>query len=114
MKSRKFIVMALISGLAIGAPSARAWAYSPDHDALKAAAEETLAKVSLDVDKANDMFSLSGSAPLTSAQAQYSNEYMTGWRAFEKGQYEQALEHLRKADRIIRSMPDWNEVGLPD
>ncbi len=112
MKSRKFMVMVLISGLAIGAASAPTWAYSPDRDALKGAAEKTLAKVTLDVDKANDMFSLS--APLTSSEVEYSNEYVTGRRAFENGRYDQALEHLRKADRIIRSLPDWNEVGLPD
>jgi hypothetical protein len=99
--------MALGFGLAIGAASP-AFAFSPNHDASKIAAEKTLARVTLDVDKANFYYSLVDPQP--SVRARYSNEYVSGRRALETGQYDEAIVHLRKADQIIRSMLDWIEL----
>jgi hypothetical protein len=107
MKSPKFMVMALISGLAIGAASP-AFAFSPDRDASQVAAEKTLAKVTLDVDKADVVFSQfsQGRVP-PSTQAQYKREYVTGRRAFENGQYDEAIAQGRP------DYPEHARVGRP-
>ncbi len=107
MKSLKLAIMALGLGLVIGA-APQAFAFSLNHDASKVAAEKTSARVTLDIDKADFYYSVVDPQP--SVRARYSNEYVSGRRALENGQYDEAIVHLRKADQIIRSRLGWIEL----
>ena len=111
MKSRRLITLALISNVVAGGVSVSAHAASRDQNALRARARAELAAVTVDVDRANIMFSPAdnGVGPSFTKVEQYQQEYLAGRQSFQDGKYAGALQHLRKADEIIRSQPDWNE-----
>jgi len=39
---------------------------------------------------------------------------MTGRQDFQDRNYDEALQHLRKADEIIRSRPKWTEFPITE
>ena len=98
----------LASLIAAGVPlSARA--LTPDQTVLRSKAEAELADVTVDVDQANIMFSPvdDGDGPNFAKVVQYQREYLAGHQSFDDAKYSEALQHLRKADEIIRSRPNW-------
>jgi hypothetical protein len=103
--------MASVASLiAAGAPlSVRA--LSPDQIALKSRAEAELAGVTADVDQANIVFSPVDDAdgPNFAKVVQYQREYMAGRQSFDDAKYNEAMQHLRKADEIIHRQPTWTE-----
>jgi hypothetical protein len=110
MKSRLLIAAAVSSIIAGGVPvSARA--ASPDQTALRSRAEAELAAVTVDVDQANIRFSPvdDGDGANFAKVMQYQQEYMAGRQSLQDAKYREALLHLRKADEIIRSRPEWIE-----
>jgi hypothetical protein len=82
-----------------------------DQNALRANAEAELARVTVDVDSANIMYSPAdnGLGPGFMKVEEYQQEYLAGRKSFEEGKYVDALQHLHKADDIIRAQPDWTE-----
>jgi hypothetical protein len=67
--------------------------------------------VTIDVDKADISYSPADSGVGTNFTAvqRYQEEYLAGRQSFQDGKYSDALNHLRKADEIIRSQPDWTQ-----
>ena len=111
MKSRRLMTMVLVSNLVAGGVSVSVRGDSPGQDALRAKAQAELATVTVDVDRANIMYSPAdnGVGPNFTKVEQYQQEYLSGRQNFQDGKYAGALQHLRKADEIIRSQAEWNE-----
>jgi hypothetical protein len=65
----------------------------------------------MEVDQASIFFSPidDGDGPNFAKVVQYQREYMAGRQSFLDARYGEALWHLRKADQIIRSKPEWTE-----
>ncbi len=110
MKSRRLMTVALVSSLVAGGVSVSAGA-SPGQNALRAKAQAELTTVTVDVDRANIMYSPAdnGVGPNFTKVEQYQQEYLAGRQNFQDGKYAGALQHLRRADELIRSQPDWTE-----
>jgi hypothetical protein len=113
MKSHhgRLMKLALVMSLVAGSMSVAARAANADPNTLRAKAQAELTAVTRDVDKANIMFSPSNhSAGVNLAKnVQYQQEYDAGLKSFNAGRYADAMKHLRKADEIIRSRPNWTE-----
>jgi hypothetical protein len=79
---------------------------------LKVKAQAELAAVTVDVDKANIMFSPAddGLGGNFAQVVRYQQEYLSGRQSFDEGKYVEALQHLGTADKIIRSQPDWTQA----
>jgi hypothetical protein len=65
--------------------------------------------VTVDIDQANNLFSPvdDGAGSNFARVIQYQQEYMAGRQSFQDAKYGEALQHLRKADEIIRSRANW-------
>jgi Flp pilus assembly protein TadD len=111
MKSRRSMTVVLVSGLIAGGTSLSARSASADQNALRVKARAELAAVTVDVDRANIMFSPaeSGLGSNFTKVEQYQQDDLVGRQSFQDGRYGEALQHLRKADELIRSQPDWTE-----
>lgn len=111
MKSRSLIAAALASSLALPGLSVPADSAGSDQNAVKLQARAELGQVTEDIDKADIMYSPAdnGVGPNFSNIEEYQEEYLAGRQSFQDGRYAEALQHLRKADDIIRSQPDWSE-----
>ncbi len=111
MKSRLLMTAALLSSLVVGGTPLSARAASAGQNALRVKARAELAVVTVDVDSANVMFSPAddGLGSNFTEVEQYQQEYLEGRQSFQDGKYGEALQHLRKADALIRSQPDWTE-----
>jgi hypothetical protein len=111
MKSHRILTMASVASLIAAGVPLSARALSPDQIALRSSAEAELAAVTVDVDQANITFSPvdDGDGPNFAKVVQYQREYMAGRQSYEDAKYGEALQHLRKADEIIRSRPNWTE-----
>jgi tetratricopeptide (TPR) repeat protein len=70
-----------------------------------------MAQVTEDVDEANIMYSLADNAIGLNFMTveEYQQEYLAARQSFHDGKYDEALQHLRKADDVIRSQPGWTE-----
>ena len=86
----------------------------PDQAALKSSADAELTMVTAEVDQANILFSPveDCDGPNYAKVVQYHREYMVGRQNFQDRKYDAALEHLRKADEIIRGRPNWTEFPI--
>ena len=113
MKSpdRRLTRMPLITSLAAASLSVAIGAANADPNALRAKAQAELDAVTVDVDRANIMFSpADNSAGANFARVVKShNEYEAGRKSFNDGRYADALKYLSNADKLIRSQPDWTE-----
>jgi TolA-binding protein len=101
------MTVALFSTLMAGSVPISTHAASSGGDAQRGKARAELATVTIDVDRANGMYSPAdnGLGSNYAEVVQYQQEYMAGRQSFEDGKYRDALQHLRKADQIIRSQP---------
>ena len=111
MKSGPLMVAALVSSLPVAGASVTTRAAVPDQTALRMKAQAELAQVTEDVDRANIIYSPADNAvgPNFVKVEEYQQEYLSGRQSVQDGKYTQALQHLRNADKIIRSQPDWTE-----
>jgi len=111
MKSHRILTVASMASLIATVVPLSAPAANPDPTALRSRAEAELAAVTVDVDQANILFSPvdDGAGPNFAQVVQYQREYMAGRQSFQDAKYGEALQHLRKADEIIRSHPSWTE-----
>jgi hypothetical protein len=109
MKSRRLMTVALVSTLVIGGVPISTHAASSGEAAQRGEARAELAAVTVDVDRANVTYSPAdnGLGSNFTKVVQYQEEYMAGRQSFEDGKYRDALQHLRNAEQIIRSQPDW-------
>jgi hypothetical protein len=84
---------------------------SADQNSVRAQAEAELARVIVDVDSANIMYSPAdnGLGRGVMNVEEISRNTWPGARVFQEGKYAEALQHLHKADDIIRAQPDWTE-----
>ena len=116
MKSHRILTMASVASLIAAGVPLSARALSPDQIALRSRAEAELAAVTVDVDQANILFSPvdDGAGPNFAQVVQYQREYMAGRQSLENANYSDALQHLRKADEIIRSRPKWTEFPITE
>jgi hypothetical protein len=114
MKSHRILTIASFASLIMTSAPQCARAATPDQTALESIAEAELTTVTAEVDQANILFSSvdDGDGPNYAKVIQYHQEYMTGCQDFQDGNYDAALRHLRKADEIIRSRPNWTK--FPD
>jgi hypothetical protein len=112
MKFCKFITLSMVSSFLMGGVLGPALAANPDMHTLRKEARAELSSVTLDVDKADVLFSRADGlgSPSLEKVAQYRTEYLAGVQSFLDGKYADALKHLRNADKIIRSQPDWAET----
>ena len=103
--SAKVVIAASLVTICVGSASA-------DQNSLRAQAEAELARVTVDVDSANIMYSPAdnGLGPSFMNVEEYQQEYLAGRESFQEGKYVDALQHLQKADDIIRAQPDWIEA----
>jgi len=111
MKSHRILtVVSAVCLVAAGLPLS-AWGETPDQIALRSRAQAELAAVTVDIDQANILFSPvdDGDGSNFARVIQYQQEYMAGRQSFQDAKYGEALQHLRKADEIIRTRPDWTE-----
>jgi hypothetical protein len=85
---------------------------SADQKPLRAQAEAELERVTVDIDRANVLYSPAddGLGPRFMNVEAYQREYRAGRRSFQDGKYVEALQHLHKADDIIRAQPAWTEA----
>jgi hypothetical protein len=69
-----------------------------------------------EVDQANILFSPvnDGDGPNYAKVVQYHREYMAGRQDFQDRKYDDALQHLHKADEIIRSRPNWTDFPITE
>jgi len=111
MKSGSLMVAALVSSLAVAGASVTTRAAVPDQTALRVKGQAELVQVIEDVDRANIMYSPARNdvGPAFTQVEEYQQQYLAGRQNFQDGKYAEALQHLRKADNIIRSQPDWTE-----
>jgi hypothetical protein len=116
MTSHRILAIASLASLVGAGAPMYARAAIPDQTALKSRAEAELTTLTAEVDQANIFFS-----PVDDAQGpnyakvlQYHREYTAGRRDFEDRKYGQALQHLRKADEIIRSHPSWTDFQIAE
>jgi hypothetical protein len=112
MKARRFMTIAIATTLVLGGLSIPARAAIAEQDALRAQAQTELPAVTLDVDKANILYSPADntSGPRLEKVQRYHKEYLKGLQRFQEGNYSSAIKHLRETDEIIRAQPEWNEV----
>jgi hypothetical protein len=98
--------------IAVGYVTLCASTGSADQNALRAQAEAELELVTVDVDRANIMYSPAddGLGASFMKVEEYQQEYLAGRESFQEGKYVEALQHLNKADDIIRAQPDWTEA----
>ncbi|MBV8360418.1 MAG: hypothetical protein JO189_21170 [Deltaproteobacteria bacterium] len=115
MKSRyqRFMTLALVSSLTTASMTVMSPAADAGQSSLKAKAQAELAAVTVDVDRANIMFSpaddgLGGGN--FSQIVQYQQEYLSGRQSFDQGKYAETLQQLNEAEQIIRSQPDWTQA----
>jgi hypothetical protein len=103
--------LALITSLISGGLSFAAGAANADGNALRAKAQPELAAVKVDIYRANIMFSPAdnGVGANFAKVVPYQQEYLAGRQSFDQGRCAATLQHLSKADKIIRSQPDWSE-----
>ena len=94
----------------------RARAVIPDQTALKSRTEAELTTVTAELDQANILFSPveDGYGPNYAKVLQYHREYMAGRQQLQDRNYDEALRHLRKADKLIRSRPNWTEFPMTE
>jgi hypothetical protein len=111
MKFHRIVTMASVASLIAAGVPLSARAVTPDETDLRSITEAELSAVTGDVDQANISFSPldDGDGPNFAKVVQYQREYMVGRQSFEDAKYGQALQHLRKADEIIRNHPSWTE-----
>jgi hypothetical protein len=111
MKSHRILTLASVASLIATVVPLSARAANPDPTALRSRAEAELAAVTADIDQANILFSPvdDGDGTNFAKVVQYQQEYMAGRQSFQDGKYGEALQHLHKADQIIRSRPNWTE-----
>jgi hypothetical protein len=116
MTSHRILAIASLASLVGAGAPMYARAAIPDQTALKSRAEAELTTLTAEVDQANIFFS-----PVDDAQGpnyakvlQYHREYRAGRRDFEDRKYGQALQHLRKADEIIRSHLSWTDFQIAE
>jgi hypothetical protein len=109
---QQFMTLALVSSLATASMPVTSPAADANQSNLKAKAQAELAAVTVDVDRANIMFSPAddGLGGNFSQIIQYQQEYLSGRQSFDQGKYAEALQHLNEADEIIRSQPDWTQA----
>src|SRR5689334_19564224 len=112
MKCHRILTMASLASLIAAGVPLSVRAATADQTALRSRAEAELTAVTIDVDQANILFSPvdDGDEPNFAKVLQYQREYMAGRQYFEDAKYGEALQHLRKADEIIRSRPHWTEA----
>jgi hypothetical protein len=98
--------------IAVGCVTLAANTGSANTNVSRAKAQAELTRVTMDVDKANIMYSPvdNGLGASFMKVEQYQQEYLAGRESFYEGKYVEALQHLRKADEIIRAQPDWTEA----
>jgi hypothetical protein len=98
--------------IAVGYVTLCAGTGNADQNSLRAQAEAELARVTMDVDSANIMYSPADNGLGRSFMKveEYQQEYLTGRESFQEGKYVEALQDLHKADDIIRAQPNWTEV----
>ena len=103
--------LALITSLTAGGVSLATGPANADPNRLRTKAQAELATVTVDLDRANVMFSPAdnGVGANFAKVVQYHQEYLAGRKSFDQGKYAEALQHLSNADKIIRSQPDWTE-----
>jgi hypothetical protein len=108
---RRLMSFALVTTLVAGGAPVAAGAANADPNVLRTKAQAELTAVTVEVDRANIMFSPAddGFGANFARVVQYQQEYQAGRNSFEAGRYTEALRHLTNADKIIRSQPDWNE-----
>jgi hypothetical protein len=108
---RRLTRLAFITGLLAAIMSLAPGGANADPTSLRTQAQAELASVTVDVDRANIMFSPAddGTGSNFVKVEDYQQEYLAGQKSFDQGKYAEALQHLRKADKIIRSQPDWTE-----
>jgi hypothetical protein len=116
MKSHRILTIASLASLVGAGAPMYGRAAIPDQTALKSTADTELTTVTAEVDQANILFS-----PVDDADGfnyakvvQYHREYTAGRRAFEERKYGEALQHLRKAEEIIRSHPSWTDFQIAE
>jgi hypothetical protein len=87
-----------------------------DQTALKSRAETELTRVAAEVDQANIFFSPVDDCdgPNYAKVVQYHREYMADRQDFQDRKYDDALRHLRRADEIMRSRPNWTEFPITE
>jgi hypothetical protein len=114
MKSHRILTIASFATLIMTNAPLRAHAAAPDQTALKSRAEAQLTTVTAEVDQANILFSPVDDCdgPNYEKVVQYHREYMAGRQNFQDRKYDDALQHLRKAEEIIRSRPNWTEFPI--
>ncbi len=111
MKVYRILTMVSVASLLAAAMPLHVRAANPDQTSLRSQAQAELAAVTVEVDQASIFFSPidDGDGPNFAKVVQYQREYMAGRQSFQDAKYGEALWHLRKADQIIRSRPDWTE-----
>jgi hypothetical protein len=105
----RLMTLALLVSMVAVSLLAAAGIANADPNALRAKARAELATVTVDVDRANIMFSPvdNGLGANFAKVVQYQQEYEAGRKSFSAGKYDEALQHLSKADQIIHNQPDW-------
>ena len=111
MKAYRILTMASVASLLAAAVPLHVRAANPDQTSLRPQAQAELAAVTMEVDQASIFFSPidDGDGPNFAKVVQYQREYTAGRQSFQDAKYSEALQHLRKADEIIRSQPNWTE-----
>jgi hypothetical protein len=111
VKSRTSFAIAMVL-TAVGWVALAANTGSTKLNVLRAKAQAELTRVTMDFDKANIMYSPVDNSLGASFMKveQYQQECLAGRETFYEGKHVEALQHLRKADEIIRAQPDWIEA----
>jgi hypothetical protein len=111
MRYNRILTIASFASLMTASAPLCAGAAMLDQTVLKSRAEAELTTVTAEVDLANILFSPVDDCdePIYAKVIQYHREYMAGLQDFQDRKYDDALQHLHKADEVIRSRPNWTE-----
>jgi hypothetical protein len=110
MKSPKTAVIVLMYAFAVGSTALPAWSSVPSNPGLSPAQVRVLVgEVSKDVDHADIIFA---NNPDPEVQRPYQDEFSKGLMALRMGDYNEAVADLRRADEIIRGIPEFAHLAL--
>jgi hypothetical protein len=110
MKSPKTAMIVLMSAFAVGSTTLPAWSSVPPNPGLSPAqVRELVGEVRRDVDHADIIFA---NNPTPEVQRPYQEEFSKGLMDLRRGDYGEAAVNLRRADEIIRGIPEFAQLAL--
>jgi|GEM_PF-4867505 hypothetical protein len=106
MKAIKIVLTGAVSALVLSAVALPTWASTMSSPATQSQARELLHSVTLDIDQTSFGFI---NNPQPEHQDAYMSNYSAGLKAYQSGNYDQAIKALNQAEQDLKSTREWAE-----